>query len=433
MCRPLFIPSSVEWLAIVSGALTELTQVWNWEQFGAVTPDEAVARMQQMVAAYYDEFCSSCVLPDGDSIIRVNQFGELEQFDGSDWIAPTGDYELPPYEARTEPTADERRCLAAANAANVLEQLYEEVSDKVQEGLTLAEIGLAVVGLISAIINPVVGLITNAIFAFSLTLLKFIVEAVQYISDDVWDTSFNDGLRCLFYACASDASGVVTFDYDCVVEGLYAATLWSDPTGFQQRLAGQIVFLLNWIGVEGLNLAGETTAITTADCADCTYWAREEDFGSSMWGWEIGAYSGEDLAEYTPPFDARVNFELPGIGWGTFLVIRKYMNLPGFCRWEIDYEWEQGVIGSGTPPGHQFLINGGVVSETFGDGSFTQAIDISGYTVPGFVEVNFLVSLVPTATADGFARVTKMRWYGQGTPPDIGVEIDPDPSKCDFP
>jgi len=52
-CRALSIPLSSEWLAIVSGALTELTKTYNWEQAGSVTVDEAVAAMQAMLDAYY--------------------------------------------------------------------------------------------------------------------------------------------------------------------------------------------------------------------------------------------------------------------------------------------------------------------------------------------------------------------------------------------
>jgi len=47
-CRVLLIPDSVEWLAIVQGALQELTYSWNWEESGAVTVLEACNRMIDM-------------------------------------------------------------------------------------------------------------------------------------------------------------------------------------------------------------------------------------------------------------------------------------------------------------------------------------------------------------------------------------------------
>lgn len=52
VCRTLFIPNSEAWLAIVTGAILELSQPYNWEQFGTLTPDECATRMSIML----DEF-----------------------------------------------------------------------------------------------------------------------------------------------------------------------------------------------------------------------------------------------------------------------------------------------------------------------------------------------------------------------------------------
>lgn len=52
VCRTLFIPNSGAWLAIVTGAILELSQPYNWEKFGTLTPDECAARMSAML----DEF-----------------------------------------------------------------------------------------------------------------------------------------------------------------------------------------------------------------------------------------------------------------------------------------------------------------------------------------------------------------------------------------
>jgi len=37
------IPDSAEWRAALTGALLEQTNLWRWEQFGTVTPEQAVA------------------------------------------------------------------------------------------------------------------------------------------------------------------------------------------------------------------------------------------------------------------------------------------------------------------------------------------------------------------------------------------------------
>ena len=48
VCRRVFIPRDRTWIAAVSGALLPLIYPYNWEKFGAVTPDEAAARAQVM-------------------------------------------------------------------------------------------------------------------------------------------------------------------------------------------------------------------------------------------------------------------------------------------------------------------------------------------------------------------------------------------------
>jgi len=53
ICRVLFIPDSLDWLAQITGALQELTFIYNWEAYGALTPEQAAAAMTTM----FDAFC----------------------------------------------------------------------------------------------------------------------------------------------------------------------------------------------------------------------------------------------------------------------------------------------------------------------------------------------------------------------------------------
>lgn len=53
ICRVLFIPNDLDWLAQVTGALQELTFDYNWEQYGSVTVAQAVQAMTDM----FDAFC----------------------------------------------------------------------------------------------------------------------------------------------------------------------------------------------------------------------------------------------------------------------------------------------------------------------------------------------------------------------------------------
>jgi len=52
-CRALFIPDDEQYLAIVRGALQELTFPHNWTKFGTLTPDEAAQNFIDM----FDRFC----------------------------------------------------------------------------------------------------------------------------------------------------------------------------------------------------------------------------------------------------------------------------------------------------------------------------------------------------------------------------------------
>jgi len=52
-CRALFVPDTPEALAIVRGAIEDLTVPENWSKFGALTPEQSAACFQDM----FDRFC----------------------------------------------------------------------------------------------------------------------------------------------------------------------------------------------------------------------------------------------------------------------------------------------------------------------------------------------------------------------------------------
>lgn len=53
-CRVLVIPDDKEWLALVTGALSELTHSYNFETFGTATPEETAQAFRDMLALYVD-------------------------------------------------------------------------------------------------------------------------------------------------------------------------------------------------------------------------------------------------------------------------------------------------------------------------------------------------------------------------------------------
>lgn len=53
-CRRIFIPADVQYLEAVTGALIELTYVWNWQKFGAMTPEYMAGVMGDMFNKWLD-------------------------------------------------------------------------------------------------------------------------------------------------------------------------------------------------------------------------------------------------------------------------------------------------------------------------------------------------------------------------------------------
>lgn len=283
-CRPLSIPYSTAWLAIVSGALTELTKSWNWQQDGTVTVDEAVDRMNAMIADYYADVCSVCEQPDGEPWVGLDELGSWRMLENGDWGEPTGDYAIPPQTARTETTAEERRCLAAKNAVNVLSDLYEEVSDAAESGLTSAEYLIDFALLIGLAIAGPIGLLAKAAIAIAVFAYKEFFNFSDFLTEDFWTSDFTEKMECILFDNSTDSAGVVSFDFEAIYAEIFNTQTF-DLTTSQLRLAGQVQYLMRIIGVEGLNLAGETTAITDDNCDFCSPWCCEVDLTGAIPSW----------------------------------------------------------------------------------------------------------------------------------------------------
>jgi len=296
-CRSLLIPASSDWLAIVSGALTELVKTYNWEQRGSVTVDEAVAAMQTMIDTYYSG-CLSCTLPGDSPVFRINADGHVEQLlPSGEWGEPEGDYELPPIEAREGGTSDDQICLAAKNAVNVLQQLYENLADSFADNLDDLEALTLLIDLIVTLLGVAVGLITFGIGIIVIAIFTLLYRGLSVITADLWDENFSDALTCLLIDCASNTDGVVTFDWDCVQQGLIDQVNDFSLLPDQLRLYAQIQYILQVIGgVDALNLAGATTAITDDDCSFCPEtWCYTWDF--------LHASHSDDGFQTAPGFD----------------------------------------------------------------------------------------------------------------------------------
>lgn len=270
-CRALLIPASTDWLALFGGALTELSLRWNWEQEG-ITVDQALAVVAEVLNGFYAG-CgeSGCNIPGGGHVVRLNpDTGEIEELINGDWVEPQGDYALPPTPAREEPTPEERRCLAAANAENALHLLYESLADSWGEALSLQDAINAMMAVLIGIVGTAFGLPVAALIAVFVILMSVVYETIEFVTADLWDEDFSNVLRCYLYECALDNAGVVHFDYQCVINKIGAGVTFDWTTENQVRLLLQVSYLLNVLGSQTIDAAGAATAIVSADCDTCS-------------------------------------------------------------------------------------------------------------------------------------------------------------------
>jgi len=339
-CRSLSIPANVDWLAIVSGALTELTKTYNWQQRGAVTVDEAVEAMTAMIDAYYSG-CDYCTTPGGYRVIRINQSGQLEQLNtDGEWEPATDEYYIPPPAAREGGSPEDQMCLAAKNAENALHELYSNISESFDEELTeaaaLVSLATFAVGLIGFEFAP----ITFGIAAIIFGAWSLLYSAVSYLTADLWDENFTDQITCFLLTCASNTDGVITFDWECFNNQLYTLADDFGLTEIQIRLYLQVAYMLQFIGGgAGLDLAGGTTAISDDDCDMCDQtWCYTFDFEASNGGFVSNPRDGSGWgATY-----------VSSTGWQAGAAFAISLALPtGGIIHQIVVECDNGTVGFG--------------------------------------------------------------------------------------
>lgn len=329
--RSFCIPNDPKWLGNFMGALYPLTQPEAWELDGIVTPEEAAAVFKQI---YDDAFFAEGDCQDMACCpIRYGAGGVLQQQD-----PVTGEWDdvgAPPLGVRTPIEGQDTRCLAAANAVNVLVQTWEEVDRQFFTGATpYIALAAAVTLLALLIFYPP---------AF-MTALTFMIEFYtlwSYIAGDDFDTDQQEQLQCILFCHSFEhEDGTVTFDYNAVL--VEVADLWEPVSDYNIFTA--IEYLLYIIGEDGLNRAGTTTAITEADCDICTEcdWCYE---------WDFTAVSGatENWSQVIP-----YGVWEAGVGWksveGQGLILALTMTTHNITsiRWRNTAAENSSPIGAGT-------------------------------------------------------------------------------------
>lgn len=365
-------PNSNEWAGLLMGAAQLLAEHWNYTEWGALTPNEAAEAWRAIVDQAPYSTCG-CTLPGGHRIIRLAASGHVEELaeDGT-WSDPTGDYAVPPVSARTGGTSQDQICLAAANCANVLLLLYENLTDSWNSTLEEAEALAALAALLVTLIGAEFAPITFAIAQFFLALFGTLYTALAYIGADAWSDNFTKQLICILVECATNDAGIVTFDYSCFNEKLATQTDAFDLTSAEIRLYVQIQYMMSFIGgVDALNHAAASTALSSADCSDCAQnWCYEWDFTASDGGFS------DNVGEWVSGLGWHSVFHVPSGGY----ILRALTNggtaiatpAHGYLM-EVHYSYDAGTGNNGSDIALFYVggVDGSGVSGSGAAGSHT--------------------------------------------------------------
>jgi len=419
-CRSLSIPADTAWLALFGGALTELLFLWNWEQSdGGLTPSETVAEMQRIIDTWYESACG-CELPEGVPLIRMGENYRFEELVDGTWQPATGDYYIPPPEARDDPTSEERRCQAARNAEYVLRQLYEEITDVYGTGLgnleAIAEIAIFLAGLVI----PALGLAYRALALAAIGIWGLAFDTAEFVTADFWTSAFTEAVICILYNRSTDNAGVVTFDFQAVNDDLITQINILDPTLGSFALAGQVRWMMSQLGEDGLNLAGGTTEIDNPDCSVCDgEWVYEWLFTESDGGW---ATRSVDEGEW-----------VDGVGWVTTCAsgsanrVVIYKNIPAIDGGMDRFESLTNYLAGSVPAGEaRQIVN---IEWSNANGAGSQLLTANAGTPPpnGEVEVAIEDNAAPESImvnvwtsngiCDGEAAIQRVKVFGNGARP----------------
>ena len=416
-CRPLSIPASSEWLALFGGALTELTKTWNWQDSGGLTVAETVAKMEEIINNWYIVPCAACTTPGGYRVIRINNTGHLEQLDeNGDWEPATDDYYIPPPEAREGGTEDDQICLAAKNAVNVLEQLYEDLSESWASHLSEAEAITSFLLLLIGLVGFEFAPITGAIVAFFAAVFTILYNALEYLGADLWDEAFTKQITCFLVDCASNTAGVVTFDWECFNAHLNSLADDFVLSETQLRLYAQVGYILFFIGGgDALNLAARTTEITNDDCSFCDdTWCYRFDDANRLADWIAGFWShaaGETAPTYSSSAwhegvsPSRVSYIVLSWALGSAITITDAAITATTCPQ--------------TGGGQGIWINGSNSEEPFGGVGAVQIWDYNGGFLPGIYGGVTSINITMRTVDAGMPAFTlsEMQFAGTGENP----------------
>lgn len=318
--RCLTVPRSM--LPHVAGALSALTEVWRWEQYGDMSPEDAAHFAVIMLDQFTNECGANVLLRQNPAIpcilersddngetwqvfadmtlclpdeppepspyedVRYNEDTGVIEFslDGGDTWSPVPIPNEPeptsPYTPQRQPAEgandEEKRCNAADRASRNLSLMYQQTYGAIGAGLmnTLSQINVFLADLNDFLAGIVWGTYWDLAKALGFSLA---LDPVHYTAPELTNSQI-DILRCLLYEHSTVTNSIVSFDFGAVRDNVIA-DLGINP--------GTAVWThLNYVQEAGLNRLGEVGfGGGEYNCEDC---ALDPDDAWLQWGGEQG-------------------------------------------------------------------------------------------------------------------------------------------------
>lgn len=421
-CRVLRIPADTAWLSTFMGALLPLADPASWQKYGDLSVEEAADAALNVIWDAYTVANQECPLDvrqneESPCILEKNDGGGWTEFanlqlcpplvvigaDGTPYISDDGGatYHPAPVEPlpRTPVIGQDSKCLAAANGTAAMAAFYAQVAQYFSnEVLLLVALG-GVIALVLALLGLPIAL-GAAIEAFTELWAVF----SSFFSDD-FDSDKQDIYRCILFCHSNLVDDVVTFDYDGVLGAV--DELWTPISDFNVWTA--VHYLLLIIGGDGLQRAGATTSIASADCGDCDC-PSGECYEFNFSDGDPGATACVFYGEFSVDHYAESCFG--GIGSDAYINVGLHLSQNGSgCPIDhIEIDIEPIVAGCG------WEIYG---SPTDNDPCTTDLVLLASgttvstgiQTVGGFVDGSMYVGVRVITSQTGGCGTTDVNWY----------------------
>lgn len=215
---------------------------------------------------------------------RLNEDGVNQYSDngGETWEDASDLPDYPEPTPRTEPTDEEKKCLAARNAVEVMRLTFIESFEQWEATGDVLDNIVTTSGFLATVLGLFIAATWISVWGFVLFVAGNVLKGFNLITSSDWTEDDTRRLTCRLVELATvQPDDTVTFDI---------TSLRADGANAFGNVAVAAFYslMLDTIGEAGLNAAGGTTAITEYDCEVCGDWCWNSDvFSDLQAGWDV--------------------------------------------------------------------------------------------------------------------------------------------------